>query len=73
MGKKYYSEIAEGIHESARDLFEIGLISEAEMRDFDKRCLVEKPATVTVLEFPDTGAEPLGMEHVNAQYSAGQV
>jgi len=72
MGRKYRSEIAEGIHESARDLFEIGLISEAEMKEFDKTCLVEKSATDTAPEFPDAKTEPLVMEHVNAQYSVGQ-
>ena len=73
MGKEYHCDICMGIHESMKELFDIGLISEAEMREFDEGCLVEKPATVTVLEFPDAKTEPLGMEHVNAQYSAGQV
>ena len=71
MGKKYRSDISMMIHESASDLLKIGAISEAEMKEFDKTCLARK--TETVLEFPDTGAEPLGMEHVNAQYSVGQV
>ncbi|MCL2191280.1 MAG: XRE family transcriptional regulator [Treponema sp.] len=73
MGKEYHCDICMGIHESMRELFDIGLISGAEMRDFDRRCLVEKPGTDKVLEFPDVGAEALGMGHVNAQYSAGQV
>jgi len=66
MGRKYYSETAEGIHESARDLFEIGLISETEMRDFDKRCLAEEPEGETVSKFLGTGSETLEMEHITA-------
>jgi len=29
------------VHESARDLYEIGAISEDEMKEFDKGCLCE--------------------------------
>jgi len=43
MKKKYYSEAAMAIHESARDLLEVGAISEDEMKDFDNRCLVQEP------------------------------
>ena len=43
MGKKYYSEASEAIHESAQGLFNVGAISEAEMKDFDKRCFVQEP------------------------------
>jgi len=46
MEKKYYSEAAMAIHESAQGLFKAGAISEAEMNDFDKRCLVQEPETV---------------------------
>jgi putative transcriptional regulator len=49
MKKKYYSEASEAIHESARDLYELGAITEAEMREFDESCLVREdgatPAT----------------------------
>jgi hypothetical protein len=31
------------VHESAKDLWEIGLISEAEMREYDEICLVQEP------------------------------
>jgi len=37
---KYKSEALKVIHESAKDKFEIGLISEARMRDYDEMCLV---------------------------------
>ena len=65
MGKKYYSEIAEGIHESARDLFEIGAISEARMREFDKMCFAEEPETNTT-GFLDVSPGTLEIEHVTA-------
>ena len=52
MSKKYYSEAAMVIHESVKDLFEIGAISEAEMRDFDERCIVEKSKTTHKTESP---------------------
>jgi len=44
MNKKYYSEASMAIHESAKDLFDVGAISETEMKDFDNRCLVQEPA-----------------------------
>jgi len=43
MAKKYYSEALEAVHQSARDLFEIGAISESEMKEFDKGCFVNEP------------------------------
>ena len=43
MGKRYYSEATMVAHESARDLFEIGAITEVEMKKFDEDCLVEEP------------------------------
>ena len=56
MEKIYYSEALMVCHQSAKDLYEIGAISEAEMREFDEECLVqekeyaaEKPATLKFL------------------------
>ena len=43
MAKKYYSEALEAVHESARDLYEIGAISENEMKEFDEGCFVNEP------------------------------
>jgi putative transcriptional regulator len=51
MKNKYYSEASEAIHESARDLYEIGAITEAEMREFDESCLArEDRATPTTIQ-----------------------
>ena len=66
MGKKYYSEIAEGIHESMKELFDIGAISEAEMREFDKRCLVEKPRAKPKPESFGAELEPQKTERITA-------
>jgi len=43
MEKRYYSEALKAVHESARDLYEIGAISEDEMKEFDKGCFVNEP------------------------------
>ncbi|MDR2719070.1 MAG: XRE family transcriptional regulator [Treponema sp.] len=40
---KYKSEIYEVIHQDITAMFEIGAISKAEMRKFDKMCLVQEP------------------------------
>jgi DNA-binding transcriptional regulator YiaG len=36
---KYESDIAEMIHESATERFQLGLLSETEMREYDELCL----------------------------------
>jgi len=38
----YESDIAEAIHENILAEFKLGLVSEAEMRKFDKLCLTPK-------------------------------
>jgi putative transcriptional regulator len=43
MGKRYYSEATMVVHQSAKDLYDIGAISESEMREFDERCFVQEP------------------------------
>ena len=43
MGKRYYSEALEAVHQSAKDLFEIGAITEDEMKEFDEGCFVKEP------------------------------
>jgi len=58
MGRKYYSEISEGIHESATDLFKIGAISEARMKEYDRMCLVGEPDAAG--EY--LAGEPVGLE-----------
>ena len=49
---KYKSEIFEVVHQDAVADFEVGAISEARMREFDKMCLVQEPETEDVAEKP---------------------
>ena len=62
MDKKYYSEAAMVVHQSARDLFEIGAISESRMREFDVMCLVNESETANDAE--DTVETKLTVEQV---------
>jgi DNA-binding transcriptional regulator YiaG len=39
---KYESDILEMLHEKAMTEFQLGLISEAEMREYDELCLPEE-------------------------------
>jgi DNA-binding transcriptional regulator YiaG len=61
MKAKYKSEPLEAIHESMKDLYEIGLLPEERMREFDSACMVrplmpetpaQKPATFARHDFP---------------------
>ena len=39
MGKQYRSNIMASIHETVEDLYEVGLMEEHTMREFDELCL----------------------------------
>jgi DNA-binding transcriptional regulator YiaG len=41
--RRYRSEACEAIHEETLLQYEAGLISEAEMREYDELCLVQEP------------------------------
>ena len=43
--RKYKSDAFEAIHEDAMAEFELGLISETRMREYDEMCLVQEPET----------------------------
>jgi len=61
MEKQYYSEASMVCHQSAKDLYEIGVISEAEMKEFDEMCFVkEKP------DMEYTAEKPVVLNHVTA-------
>jgi putative transcriptional regulator len=57
---KYKSEIYEVIHQDAVADFEVGAISEAEMKEYDEMCLVHEPETAPEIE------KAIEMEHVTA-------
>jgi DNA-binding transcriptional regulator YiaG len=48
MNKKYKSEALMVSHQTAQDLFELGVIDAVEMRKFDEDCLVPEPNTPSV-------------------------
>jgi DNA-binding transcriptional regulator YiaG len=58
MKKTYYSEASEAIHEGAKDLYEIGAITGARMREYDERCFVpeDEAAPETTQSQPVTPA-----------------
>jgi DNA-binding transcriptional regulator YiaG len=43
MNKKCQSEALMVSHQAAQDLFELGVIDAAEMREYDEACLVSEP------------------------------
>jgi DNA-binding transcriptional regulator YiaG len=45
MKKKYQSEQLMVCHQDAEALYQIGAITEAQMQEFDKDCLVPEPAS----------------------------
>jgi putative transcriptional regulator len=45
---KYKSEIYEVVHQDAKANFEVGAISEAQMREFDEMCLIQETETEEV-------------------------
>jgi len=57
---KYKSEIYETVHQDATEMFKIGAISEAEMREFNEMCLVEEPETAYETE------DAVSVEHITA-------
>jgi putative transcriptional regulator len=57
---KYKSEIFEAIHQDATEMFAIGAISAARMREYDRDCLVQEP------EPAKEAAETAEMEHIRA-------
>jgi len=56
---KYKSEIYEVVHQDAKANFEVGAISEAQMKEFDELCLTQE-ATADEVE------KPVITEHVTA-------
>ena len=60
MKNKYESELIQVIHEEMQDMHRSGFISDAEMRKFDKMCLLKKPKKAHEAE------KPMAMEHATA-------
>ena len=58
--KKYRSEALMVTHQDAEGLHRLGIISDAEMREFDEDCLIQEPETAKEAE------KPLKTEQVTA-------
>jgi len=43
MNNKYESEMLQVIHEDMKGMHDLGIISDARMREFDKMCLTQEP------------------------------
>ncbi|MDR1470776.1 MAG: hypothetical protein LBT00_15965 [Spirochaetaceae bacterium] len=56
---RYKSEIYEVIHQDATEMFAIGAISAARMREYDKMCLVREPKQAK------EAAEPTKTKHIS--------
>jgi len=46
MKKKYESEILEVLHKDMKGLHRLGIVSDAEMQEFDSECLVQEPKKI---------------------------
>jgi DNA-binding transcriptional regulator YiaG len=57
---EYKSEICKIMHQDAMADFEVGAISEARMKEYDRMCLVQEPETEPEIE------KSVEMEHVTA-------
>jgi len=57
---KYESDILEAIHEQALSEFRLGLISEADMREYDEACL---PAEALQKTNSNNDHETVNIEH----------
>jgi len=60
----YDSDIAEMIHEKALTEFRLGLITEAQMRKYDKLCLTPK-ALKNKIAHGNTAHEAVNIEHTD--------
>ena len=60
MQKEYKSEALMVCHQSAQDLFELGIIDADEMQEFDEGCLVQEGEAINAV-----GKSPV-MEHATA-------
>jgi DNA-binding transcriptional regulator YiaG len=61
---KYDSDIAEMIHEKAMTEFQLGLLSEAEMREYDELCLTDEAFKEKYSQSADAH-ETVNIEHAD--------
>jgi len=61
---KYKSEILEVLHENAVEMYKIGGITEASMREYDEMCLAN-PQTENKSSPSYAGDNPVNITHIN--------
>jgi hypothetical protein len=67
---KYESDIAEMIHEMAMTEFQLGLISEAKMREYDELCLPPEALQDKYAQ-SDNAHETVNIEHADLRQVSG--
>jgi DNA-binding transcriptional regulator YiaG len=61
---KYESDIAEMIHEKAMTEFQLGLLTEAQMRKYDKLCLTKEALQATTAQ-GNNAHETVNIKHAD--------
>ena len=61
MKKKYESEMLQVVHEDMKEMHELGIISNAPMKEFDEMCFVAEPETVHKTASPARTQHPSHM------------
>ena len=62
---KYKSEILEVLHENAVEMYKIGGITEAEMREYDEACLVNAKVKQKSIPVYNEEKNNVNLEHVS--------
>jgi DNA-binding transcriptional regulator YiaG len=60
---KYESEILEAMHQEAIEMYKIGAITEARMREYDEMCLNPKTENKSSPVYADDN--PVNIEHIS--------
>jgi DNA-binding transcriptional regulator YiaG len=50
MGKQYRDEIAMVCHDMMKSAYDVGAVTNAEMREFEKDCFIEEPEAACAIE-----------------------
>jgi DNA-binding transcriptional regulator YiaG len=62
---KYKSEILEVLHENAVEMYKIGGISEASMREYDEMCLANPKVKQKSVPVYNEENDTVNLEHIN--------
>jgi len=64
MKKKYQSKVLQAIHEDAKGMHKLGIISDTEMYEFDKECLI--PESKTTRKIANSKGRSTGTKYVGS-------